>query len=192
MDYDMLAEPLSTVYTTSLTASTAVDMSGEELFRFLGTRRKVAAEGAREHLADDGTTYYAYGEEEYVFVRNAEAATAFSPGESIIVHGTTAYGGYNCIRSTGIINRQRVRGVVVNHGDSTYTIPAGSAGWIKCRGVVEQDDDGTVTIGQPVSTTGAGNPERVADTLGTPEMAIGLALNTPAGAGNPAFVLLDL
>lgn len=192
MNYDMLAEPLSQTYTTSITYSTAVDLSGEELFRLLGTRRKVPAEGAREHVDRAATpTNYAFGEEEYVFVRNSEAVTAFAPGDCIKVNGTTAYGGYNCLLVTGIHQKQLVRGIVDDFGDSAYTIPAGSAGWIKCKGVAETLEDGTCVVGQVVTTTA--DPNEVADVGANVDCGIGLCVLLDGGADtDPVFVLLDL
>tara|TARA_R110002110_G_scaffold18524_3_gene77744 strand:+ start:12797 stop:13315 length:519 start_codon:yes stop_codon:yes gene_type:complete len=131
-----------------------------------------------------------YGDREWIFVYNDEAATAFAEGDVIMLDNGD-YAPYHGLLSTATLHKFRVLGV------AGHAIAAGSYGWIVAKGVCEVSCDGGVAQGDRLVSSANADADTVvvnADaTTDTLECVFGMALEADAGgsAGDKATAIIQ-
>lgn len=122
----------------------------------------------------------------YVYVKNAEASTAFAQGNIIIRSATTAQG---ILSTTTLANnpRHRVMGV------AQWAIAAGSYGWIVAKGVCEVltgATTGTTTVREIVVNENTAGTARVM-AGGEEHLTFGFAIDTVGASSGLATAVVN-
>jgi len=130
---------------------------------------------------NDGVRTADAGDQEWIYVRNAEGATNFVAGT--VVMRETGATNYDTLVSSGAISPARIVGV------AQHTIAAGSFGFILRKGLGQVLCDGNVTADTAI--TPDANAGQCTDVSAVTSDAFGVALATDSGAASLVTAALD-